>query len=152
MRIKEAFMQMSKTVSNAMKNPFFVIAGLERDLKEISENISLIEYSTSECLVGKWIDGSNLYEMTYIVNSGITFGGTYNYVTLPNNIKVRDYKGFISRNNGALDGFIYGFQGMSGSDISSLDVRTNSIEFSVQSALESGFEYVSITIQYTKSA
>lgn len=108
-----------------------------------------VKYSTSSHKVGKWVNGTDLIETTYIVNSGIIFGGTFNYISLPSYYKVRDYKGFIARTTGALDGFIYGYQGMSGDDISALDIRPSNIEFSVQSALQTNFEYVSITIQYT---
>lgn len=39
MNIKEAFSKLAKSTANSMKNPFFVIAALDRDFHDIAENI-----------------------------------------------------------------------------------------------------------------
>lgn len=63
------------------------------------------EYSTSEKVVGKWIDGSTLYEKTYAITSAISIGTSWSDTgfVLPANTN-RIIGGFIYRNaqNGAL--------------------------------------------------
>ncbi len=78
MTIKEAFQKLALSLSVSLKNPFFVNKRLYNDFAEIAEDIeeggsgSTHDYSTDEQVIGKWIDGTDLYEITGTISSEIS--------------------------------------------------------------------------------
>lgn len=142
------------TASNNRSNAFEVRSNNEvycNDIKLLKDG-EAINYSTTEKVIGTWVNGKPLYSKSYIITSGITFGDTYNYVNLDSGIKVRRYEGNIARTNGAVDGFVYGYQNFDLDKVSMMDIRPGQIEFLINSVLETNFEYAFFNIQYTKDA
>lgn len=77
MTIKEAFESLAMVTSKGMKNPFFVIRGLNKAFSEIADSVDGgggISYSTDETKVGKWIDGSDIYAKT--IDMGLSNNAT----------------------------------------------------------------------------
>ena len=73
MTIKEAFEKLAESVKKGMKNPFFVMRSLSQNFADVADEIDDTgTYSTTEHVVGKWINGKTIYEKT------VNFG------TLPN--------------------------------------------------------------------
>lgn len=93
MTIKEAFQLLADSTKKGMKNPFFIMRSLNKNFSKIADEIqggdidasdvsygenSTVEdaldtlneghvYSTTEKVVGKWIDGKPLYERTFSI-------------------------------------------------------------------------------------
>ena len=68
MTIKEAFESLAKATSKGMKNPFFVMRGLNKAFSEVAGSVEGggINYSTEEQNTGlKWTDGKDIYQKTY---------------------------------------------------------------------------------------
>lgn len=73
MTIKEAFESLAKVTSKGMRNPFFVMRGLNKAFSEIAGSVEGgggSSYSTSEIKAGKWIDGKDIYAKT--IDMGIS--------------------------------------------------------------------------------
>ena len=60
--IKEAFEALSDACAKGMKNPFFVMRRLKDSFADVADKVVDDVYSTTEHVVGKWIDGSDVYE------------------------------------------------------------------------------------------
>lgn len=150
MTVKEAFQKLALSLSVSIKNPFFVNKRLYNDFAEIADEIeegggSSHEYSTDEQLVGKWIDGSNLYEKTIIFNTGVIASNTDFNITsyMPENcvvvnssfILTYSYENVAYRNVNLGAGYAY-YNG------------THYISFNIGSATYD--KHVELTIQYTK--
>lgn len=105
-------------------------------------------YSTTEQLIGKWIDGKPLYEITYeYTNSGVS--STTAIITLSSDIVVRNIKGVLCNT----DGRVYMLPYASGNSTTSFRVNTsNKIEVVLNNdSWSSAFTPWYITIQYTKT-
>lgn len=107
-----------------------------------------IIYSTTERVVGKWINNKPLYEITYeYTNSGIS--STTAIISLTSDIVVRDIKGVLCSN----DGRVYMLPYSSGNSTTSFRVNTsNQIEVVINNdSWSSSYTPWYITIQYTKT-
>lgn len=107
-----------------------------------------VVYSTTEHVIGKWIDGKPLYEITYeYTNTGAS--STKTIISLPATIKVRDIKGVLYNT----DGRVYLLPYASGNSTTSLRINTsNQIEVVLNNdSWSSAFTPWYITIQYTKT-
>lgn len=105
-------------------------------------------YSTTEQLIGKWIDGKPLYQITYeYTSSGIS--STTAIITLSSEKVVRDIKGVLCNT----DGRVYLLPYSSGSSTTSIRVTVdNKIEIVINSdSWGSSYTPWYITIQYTKT-
>ena len=105
-------------------------------------------YSTTEQVVGTWIDGSTLYEKTQY--GGITFSsqGTWYDTDITNIDKIVSVQGSINRDGEPIN---IGYWGSS--IISTWILRDHTLKMSMQ-AMASGETYTlnSITVQYTKTS
>ena len=92
MTIKEAFESLAKVTSKGMKNPFFVMRGLNKAFNDIASTVEgggMPNYTASEQVTGTWL-GKPRYQKTIILreNSVDKFtksGNTY-VDSLPANI------------------------------------------------------------------
>ena len=107
--------------------------------------VPMVHYSTDEQVIGTWIDGKPLYRQTYRLTSGIVTG-SYGTIALSSDISVKDYKGFISRSNGAVDKFN---SYMDLSDTLKLSKRSNGMEYYI-STVFSNITELCVTLEYTK--
>lgn len=105
-------------------------------------------YSTTEQVVGKWIDGKPLYQITYkYISSGIS--STTPIITLSSEKVVRDIKGVVCNT----DGRVYMLPYSSGNSTTSLRINTsNQIEVVLNNdSWNNSYTPWYITIQYTKT-
>lgn len=104
-------------------------------------------YSTSEKVIGTWIDGKPLYEKTFNLTSGITIGGYTNIALDTTTNKIKNLDGYIERSNGAIDK-INGY--IQSDDTTRMAIRTGKIEVYISSVF-TGVSELCVTVQYTKT-
>lgn len=113
-----------------------------------SVSVRRFKYSTDEQIVGEWIDGKPLYEITYeYTNSGIS--STTAIIDLASNIVVRNIKGILC----STDGRVYMLPYSAGNSTTSFRVNTsNQIEVVLNNdSWSNSYTPWYITIQYTKT-
>ena len=98
-------------------------------------------YSTSEKVVGTWIDGRPLYQITFTFTTANENWGRTNIATLSNNTEVRTMNGFIG--NG------YGINTYTNAEWFSVTVFENHILYNIIAGYKN--QSSQITVQYTKS-
>lgn len=103
-------------------------------------------YSTTETVVGTWIDGKPIYRKVYIENNPTT--GGWAYINLDNTYNVKMYKGFYQRANNNLDALSVGRE-----DYMPLicTIRNNQIEYKIDSTYALGKISVYFILEYTKT-
>lgn len=103
-------------------------------------------YSTTEAIIGTWIDNKPLYRKAYIENDPTT--GTWAYISLDNTYNIKMYKGFYQRANNNLDALSAGRE-----DYTPLicTIRNNQIEYKIDSTYASGKISVYFILEYTKT-
>lgn len=115
----------------------------------VNSNVaSGVNYSTTEQVIGTWIDGKPLYQITYeYTNTGLS--STTDIITLSSEIVVRDIKGVLCNT----DGRIYLLPYSKGSSTTAIIVTAdNKIEIVLNSdSWGSSYTPIYITIQYTKT-
>lgn len=133
MTIKEAFESLAKVTSKGMKNPFFVMRGLNKAFNDIASTVEGGgggNYSTDETKVGTWVDGSDIYQKTFILreNSVDKYTKANNLYSnvLPSGIKYIQLAGmFALRGTGYAD-----VQNISGEVNMVPDIKTCAVYFS----------------------
>lgn len=66
MALKDSFINLNKALRTTLQNVPAVVDTLIRGFDEIGDAAEAeVTYSTDERVVGKWIDGSDIYEKTY---------------------------------------------------------------------------------------
>jgi len=69
--LKEAFLNLASSLGHCQENSRSIVDVLKRGCSDLAENSEggggggSSSYSTTEHVIGKWIDGSNLYEKTF---------------------------------------------------------------------------------------
>lgn len=106
-------------------------------------------YSTEEHEVGKWIDGSTIYEKTFYDAGGVT-GGVFINHGISNIDKIIDYEGFCYDNQGE---DIYPFPRISGdaANIGVSGISQTQIKVMTANAFGKRIYDIYVTIRYTKS-
>lgn len=104
-------------------------------------------YSTTEQVVGTWVDGSTLYEKTLILTS-ITFGSYINIEYDANAIEGIAVRGGIRRFRASDSANLFDpFEFASGASVA---IRNKSVEYYVPSVYQSNFRQLEIIVLYTK--
>lgn len=103
-------------------------------------------YSTTETVVGTWLDNKPLYRKAYIENDPTTGGWTY--ISLDNTYNVKMYKGFYQRANNNLDALSVGRE-----EYMPLicTIRNNQIEYKIDSTYASNKLSAYFILEYTKT-
>ena len=103
-------------------------------------------YSTTETVVGTWIDNKPLYRKFYIENNPTT--GEWAYINTDNTYNIKIYKGFYQRANNTLDALSVGRE-----DYTPLicTIRNNQIEYKIDSTYASGKISAYFILEYTKT-
>lgn len=128
------------------------------DVKPVSELLdessSKLVYSTTEQEIGVWVDGSKLYQITY-VPSNASVSGTFT-INIPSNIEIKSISGigriFLSNR------FYYVPIGSEAASISwtgpKVDAEPyyNRVTVTLDAPSGASQPYVQVTIQYTKSS
>ena len=82
--LKEAFLNLASSLGHCQENSRSIVDVLKRGCSDLAENAegggggSLHEYSTTEHIVGKWIDGSDIWEKTIDVTGFSATNGANN--------------------------------------------------------------------------
>ena len=101
-------------------------------------------YSTQEQIIGKWIDGSTLYQKTYTA----TFNQRQILISLTSDILVKEIKGGVFSSNGKnMIPIGYGLDSSS-----EVDVYKDASGLQCQNAYYSSYPNIVVTIQYTKTS
>lgn len=111
-----------------------------------TDGVPTHHYSTNEQVIGTWINGKPLYEVSISLTSGITVG-SYGHVTLPADSVVRDLFGVIYRNSYKSVDKFNGY--INNGDIF-CSIRSGNLEYYI-SNIFSGIEELDFTVQYTKT-
>lgn len=103
-------------------------------------------YSTTEAVIGTWIDNKPLYRKVYIENNPTT--GEWAYINTDNTYNIKMYKGFYQRNDNRLDALSVGRE-----DYTTLisTIRNNQIEYKIDSTYASGKISAYFILEYTKT-
>ena len=104
-------------------------------------------YSTTEQVVGKWIDGKPIYRK-FIQTTNVTFDN-YTMLALDNNTNLISYEAYIRRNNNRLDKYASGITNENAMLVS--DIRSTGIEIWTDSAYQKDFIELYVIIEYTKT-
>lgn len=97
MTIKDSIVNLKKGLRTTLTNVPALIDTLIRGLDGVAEAAEEENtYSTTEHVVGKWIDGSDIYEKTYANSEGWTITG--NNITTLDVIDISNVKDMISFN------------------------------------------------------
>ena len=90
MTIKEAFQKLSQITNAGIKNPWFVIRNLGQTFADVADKIedgggASQDYSTTEQVIGKWIDGiTDVYEKTIVYTPESTISSATAIGTITN--------------------------------------------------------------------
>lgn len=103
-------------------------------------------YSTSEKVIGTWIDGKPLYEKTFNITSGIVIG-SYAYINVDNSILIKEYDGCIVRASGKS---VDKFNGYLNRNELKMSIRSQGIEYYISNDF-SNIEALLCTVKYTKT-
>lgn len=114
---------------------------------------SINGYSTTERIVGKWLDGKNLYEITFYTNTSISPSGNYIFAHNISNIDFIKVKEAFVFDTGAKKGYslpVTLYESHSSNDNLSVKVDSTNITFYMQTGWGSSWvKYV--VLQYTKT-
>ena len=103
MALKDSFINLNKALRTTLQNVPAVVDTLIRGFDEIGDAVEEENtYSTDERVVGKWIDGSDIYEKT--VNTGAMPNATIKDVAhgITNLGKVIEIKGIMMNSSGTI--------------------------------------------------
>lgn len=104
-----------------------------------------VHYSTSEQVIGTWIDNKTLYQKTISLTSGISIG-SYGYIDLTNDIIIRSFEGRVYRNNHKT---VDKFNGYISNSQLFCTIRSNRIEYYISNDF-TNVEEVVFVLEYTK--
>ena len=128
------------------------IFNVNGDIKR--DGVGIDDYSTTERKIGKWIDGSDLYQRTFEV-TGLHNDGTYDDNILgTSNIVIRDWTGYLQYDTGA-DKQHFAVQGYGSGTGDWIGCWTTAgcNDLSIRAKLNTGIyalDKAVITIKYTK--
>ena len=80
--LKEAFLSLASSLGHCQENSRSIVDALKRGCSDLAENAeggggSEHTYSTTEQKIGKWVDGSDLYEITFTGLNTTTNGAAW---------------------------------------------------------------------------
>ena len=137
----------NKVTDNDMNEIKAVVNNNDDELITINTKLTnATTYSTSETVVGTWLDNKPLYRKVYIENNPTT--GAWAHVDTDNNYEIKTYKGFYQRTNNRLDALSVGRE-----DAMPLicTIRNNQIEYKIDSTYTSGKISAYFILEYTKT-
>lgn len=87
MALSVSFIKLCKDLKSTLQNVPSVVDTLERGLKDAADAADeQTTYSTTEHIVGKWIDGSDLYER--VISVGALPNNTLKTIEIPTGLKI----------------------------------------------------------------
>ena len=115
------------------------------------------DYSTSEKIIGTWIDGKTLYQRTYSGDCPTTANVITNLISISSSIKIRDMQGIIYKDSANVVVSINYSVPRTGSTYEPLTAYATTylqdgyIKMVIGSVLTAASPQYLITIKYTKS-
>lgn len=132
-----------QTLTSSSGNSYsgaYSVYGLQQGTNQVG-----VHYSTTEQVIGTWIDGKPLYQISVSLTSGIAIG-SYGHISLPADLIVRGFDGYAYRNSHAS---VDKFNGFINSGDLYASIRNGDIEYWI-SNIFNPVEEIEFTVQYTK--
>ena len=108
------------------------------------------DYSTNEKVVGSWVDGKPLYQITKEAIGSFS-GDVDNFLTLPSNAVVKNFIGSFDRNDGLTLPIPYAYPAASANQDSGLFYFQSSNQINFRFGSAHSVIAIRITVQYTKT-
>lgn len=159
--LKDAFLNLGSALGHCQENSRSIVDALKRGCSDLAENSegggggSSQDYSTTEHVVGKWVDGtSDVYERTYVLNNIAFAEQSVDIDTdFPTNNTLISAEGFVLAPGGSAGTSLCGIPGIDNWEVGIHLARPNLVLYAGKQAsistLTGGTLYV--TIRYIKT-